>query len=438
MSELLVIENAVIVSMNRNQTVYENGAVVIQGNKILDVGNSEDIVGRYKADQIIDGEKKLVLPGLIDLHVHSALTRGISDALPLEPYLTDFWYPLNKSLKPEEAYAAALLTYGEAIKSGCTCVNDQYRHMIQCSEAAERIGIRAILSSNAADDSEGLDTLHDNEQLVLKKNGAANGRIQTRFGVEWVPISSIEFLTKVKELAEKYEVGVNIHLNESLGEIELAKKRHGKRPIELAHDLGILGPNCIAVHCVWVTDREIEMLRYTGTSVAHAPGSNSKLGVGISPIIEMINAGINIGLGHDSVETNNSGDMFEAMKLASVLQRASRADSSVMPPEQVLEMATVNGAKALGVEKEIGSIEPGKKADIIIVDLNKLRLTPVVLGPHFNLYSHLVYATHGDDVDTVIIDGRIVMKNRKLVYVKEEEIINNAQEAVKSVIERFD
>jgi 5-methylthioadenosine/S-adenosylhomocysteine deaminase len=437
MSDLLVIKNGIVVTMDSNRNIHEDGTVVVRENRILDVGATDDISGKYEADIVIDGRKKLVFPGLIDLHVHSALTRGISDGLSLEAYLTDFWYPLNRNLKPEEAYAAALLTYGEAIKSGCTCVNDQYRHMIQCSEAAERLGIRAVLSSNAADESQGLDTLHDNEKLVLNRHGAANGRILTRFGVEWVPISSVEFLSRVRELADKHKVGVNIHLNESIGEIELSKERHGRRPLELAYDLGILGQDCIAVHCVWLTNKEIDLLKETGTSVAHAPGSNSKLGAGISPVLRLIEAGVNVGLGHDSVETNNTGDMFEAMKLSSVLQRAHTSDPGAMPPEQVLEMATINGAKALGLENDIGSIEPGKKADMIVIDLHKLRLTPVVLGRNFNLLSHLVYAIHGDDVDTVIIDGRVVMKNRKLTCIRESEIIRGAQRAVETIVERF-
>ena len=437
MPETLLLKDGIVITMDPKKRVFERGAVAIRGDRIVAVGETDRITKEYKPDVEIDARGKLIFPGLIDLHFHTAIARGVADGLPLHKYLDTFWYPKLRGLKPEEAYAAALLSYGEAIKSGTTCVNDMYRHMISCSEAAERIGIRAVLSCDAADESEGLDTLKDNEELVRRKDKAANGRIRTWFGVEWVPISSKEFLLKTRELADKYQVGIHIHLNESLPELEMSKKRHGKRPLELAYDLNILGRDCVAAHCVWLTEMEIRMLKESETSVSHNPGSNSKLGNGISPAPELINAGINVGLGHDDAECNNTVDMFEAVKLASIIHRAHRADASLMPAVRVLEMATVNGARALGMEKELGSIEPGKKADLITVNLRNLRLTPLVLGRHFNLYSHMVYAAHGDDVNTVIIDGKVVMDNRKLINVDEDEIIEIATKACYSILERL-
>lgn len=437
MSTSILIRNGILVTMDPQRMIFEDGAVAIENDRIIAVGRTDDVIKNRKADITIDAKKKVIMPGLIDLHYHTAIARGVSDGLPLGAYLETFWYPKLQNLKPEEAYWAALLTYGEAIKSGTTTANDMYRHMIKCGEAAEKLGIRAVLSCDCADESEKLDTLKDNEEVVRVMHGRANDRIQARIGVEWVPISSYEFLAQVREVAKRNKVGIHIHLNESLGELEASKKKFGKRPVELAYDLGILGSDCVAAHCVWLTHHEIRLLKETNTPVSHDPGSNAKLGNGICPVPELFDAGIVVGLGHDDSECNNTVDLFEAMKLASVIHRAHRVDASLMPAERVLEMATINGAKALQMEREIGSIEVGKKADIILVDLHKLRLTPLMLGKHFNVLSHLVYAAHGDDVDTVIVDGKIIMQNRVIKTVPEDEIIEKATQACQDVLTRI-
>jgi len=437
MSETILIRNGIIVTMDPQRRVIEEGAIVTKDGRISAVGKTDEVSKEMRVDKTIDAKNKIIMPGLIDLHYHTALARGVSDGLPLGTYLETFWYPKLQNLKPDEAYWAAMLTYGEAIKSGTTTANDMYRHMIKCGEAAETLGIRAVLSCDCADESEKLDTLSDNEEVVRVMQGRANGRIQTRIGVEWVPISSYDFLSKVREVANRNKVGIHIHLNESLGELEASKKKFGKRPVELAYDLGILGPDCVAAHCVWLTQSEIRLLKETATSVSHDPGSNAKLGNGICPVPELQAAGVTVGLGHDDSECNNTVDLFEAMKLASVIHRAHRVDASLMQPQTVLEMATINGAKALQMDKEIGSIEQGKKADLILVDAHKLRLTPVILGKQLNVLSHLVYAAHGDDVDTVIIDGKIVMENRILKTFSEDTIIDKATQACKDVLTRI-
>ena len=230
-------------------------------------------------------------------------------------------------------------------------------------------------------------------------------------------------------------MGIHIHLNESLAELEMSKKRHGKRPVELAYDLGILGPDCVAAHCVWLTGLEIMQLKQSGSSVSYDPGSNAKLGNGICAAPELLAAGVNVGLGHDDDEANNTCDLFETMKFGSVIQRASRADASLMPARQMIRMATSNGAKALGIPA--GSLEPGKLADIILINLKTPRLTPLVLGKYSNVLSHLVYAVHGDDVDTSIIDGKIVMEKRQLKTMDEDEIIRKATESCNSLLDRI-
>ncbi len=437
LTETLLIKNALVVTVDDRGNVFEKGGIFVQGNKIAAVGRIEDVISKMDAapDHVIEAEGMAALPGLVDLHFHTAIARGVNDGMPLDKFLDAFWYPKLRLIQPEEVYWAALNTYAEAIKSGTTCVNDMYRHMISAADAAEKIGIRAVLSCDAADESERLDTLEDNDELIRKKEGAAGGMIRTRVGVEWVPIASIEFLSGVRELANKHHVGIHIHLNESLAELEMSKKRHGKRPVELAYDLGILGPDCVAAHCVWLTGSEIMQLKQSGANVSYDPGSNAKLGNGICPAPELLSSGMNVGLGHDDNECNNTCDLFETMKLGSVIQRASRADASLMPASEMIRMATHNGASALGIPA--GSIVPGNLADIILINLKKPRLTPVVLGKNSNILSHLVYAAHGDDVDTTIIDGKIVMENRKLKTVDEDEVIEKATASCNSLLSRI-
>jgi 5-methylthioadenosine/S-adenosylhomocysteine deaminase len=439
MPETLLIKNGILVTMANPNEIIDDGAVFVEGKDITAVGRTDEVesISSHKgADKVIDAKGMVIMPGLVDLHFHTAIAKGVNDGMPLDKFLEHFWYPKLKLIRPEEVYWAALNTYAEAIKSGTTCVNDMYRHMVSAGDAAEKIGIRAVLSSDAADESEGLDTLEDNEEVIREKNGSAKGRITVRVGIEWVPIASMEFLSKVREIANKYHVGIHMHLSESLAEIEMSKKRHGKRPVELAYDLGILAPDCVAAHCVWLTGHEIMMLKNSGAHVSHDPGSNAKLGNGICPAPDLVAAGINVGLGHDDNECNNTSDLFEAMKWGSIIHRAHRANPALMPAEQMLQMATRNGARALGISA--GSLEKGNKADIILVNLKHPRLTPVILGKYSNILSHLVYAAHGDDVQTSIIDGKAVMENRKLAMVDEEEIITGATKSCNALLDRIE
>ena len=438
MSGITIFKHAIVVTMDTKRSILEDGAVVVEADRILAVGSTDSITKKYKSDREIDAKKKVILPGLVSLHFHSDnFSRGVGEHMGLEEWLDKLYYPMLQAMTPDDAYAAAMLAYAEALKSGSTTVNDMYRHIPACADAAEKIGIRAVLSSEAADLIEGQETLADNEKAVVAKNNAANGRIKVWFGAEWVPVCSPEFFEKTRELANKYKVGIHVHLNESIGEVELCKKKFGQRPVEHVYNLGLLGRDVVAAHCVWLSDKEIKIFAQTQTQIAHCPVSNAKLGNGVARTLDMMAAGLNIGLGPDDAPCNNSVDMFEVMKYASLLQKATRLDASVMPSAQVLEMATINGAKALGMEHELGSIEPGKKADLIAVGLNTPRLTPVHFGEYSNILQHLVYAAHGDDVDTVMIDGRIVMEKKRLLTVNEGEIVERATDRARQLIARI-
>jgi len=433
----LIIRDGIVVTMNDQDDVHFNGTVVIDGNRIVDVGPTDEVAQRQRDDSatVIDARGKAVMPGLIDLHYHTALGKGWSDHLPLWEYLDTCWYPMIRAMDDEAAHAAALLSYSESIRCGVTTVNDMYRKLGALADAAEEIGIRAVLSNDIADAEHRLDTLEDAKEAHQAKHGAAGGRIEVYVGIEWLPLASEQLLRDARALADDLGTGIHIHLNESLTEVENSKQRFGRRPTEVAYDCGILGRNCIAAHCVWLSDIEIALMRETSTQISHNPSSNAKLGNGIARLPEMLNAGLNVGLGHDAAECNNSLDMFQVMKFASLMHRAARVDSSLQQAPDVLRMATRNGAAALG--HETGELSTGRIADVILVDLQNQMFTPLMPRNKAHLYSHLVFAANGSCVDTTIIDGRVVMEGRRLKTVDEEAVLRNANQAFQRVIERM-
>ena len=437
MSEPIIIKNGTVVTMNDPGDVLFDGAIVLEGDRVADVGSTADVLARHRPDgaRVIDATGKAVLPGLIDLHYHTALGKGWSDHLPLWEYLDTCWYPIIRALDYDAAYWAALASYSESIKCGVTTVNDMYRQLIALADAAEEIGIRAVLSNDVADPEHNLDTLDDNKEAFQAKHGAANGRIEVYVGIEWLPLASEELLRDARLLADELGTGIHIHLNESLTEVENSKQRFGRRPTEVAYDTGILGRNCVAAHCVWLSDAEIALMRETGTQVSHNPTSNAKLGNGIARLPEILRAGINVGIGHDAAECNNSRDLFEVMKFASLMHRASRVDASLQQAGDVLRMATRNGARALG--HQTGQLAPGSKADVILVDLQSPMFTPLMPGNAEHLFSHLVFAANGSCVDTTIIDGKIVMENRQLTTVDEQKVLREANAAFRRVLDRM-
>ena len=437
MTDRIIIKNGCVVTMNDANDVLFDGAVVLEGDRITDVGATADVLARQSADgaRVIDASGKAVLPGLVDLHYHTALGKGWSDHLPLWEYLETCWYPIIRALDYEAAYWAALASYSESIKCGVTTVNDMYRKLDALADAAEEIGIRAVLSNDVADAEHNLDTLDDNKAAFEAKHGAGNGRVEVYIGIEWLPLASEELLRDARVLADELGTGIHIHLNESLTEVENSKQRFGRRPTEVAYDAGILGRNCIAAHCVWLSDAEIALMRETGTQISHNPSSNAKLGNGIARLPEILNAGINVGIGHDAAECNNSRDLFEVMKFASLIHRASRVDASLQQAPDVVRMATRNGADALG--HETGRLVPGRKADAILVNLRSQMFTPLMPGNADHLFSHLVFAANGSCVDTTIIDGKIMMEDRRLTTVDEQKVLREANDAFRRVLDRM-
>jgi 5-methylthioadenosine/S-adenosylhomocysteine deaminase len=433
-SERIIVRDGIVVTLNDDDDVHFGGTVVIEGDRITEV--AERVSASADGGRVIEAADKIVMPGLVDFHYHTALGKGWSDHLPLWEYLQTCWYPMIRAMSDEDAYWAALASYSESIRCGVTAVNDMYRRLEALADAAEKIGIRAVLSNDVACDEHDLDTLADNEKAFREKNGSANGRVKVLIGIEWLPLASEELLRDARTLANELGTGIHIHLNESLSEVEISKEMFGRRPTQVAYDNGILGPDCIAAHCVWLSDAELALMRETRTQISHNPSSNAKLGNGIARLPEMLAAGLNIGLGHDAAECNNSRDMFEVMKFASLMHRAARVDASLGQAPDVVRMACTNGNRGLGFDA--GELSPGKKADLILVDTQSQMFTPLMPGSREHVFSHLVFAANGSCVDTVVVDGQIVYEGREFTTIDEDEVLRQANRAFREVVERMD
>ncbi|KAK4705554.1 hypothetical protein P7C70_g636, partial [Phenoliferia sp. Uapishka_3] len=448
----IVIENVSILTLDDQDRFINRGALVMEGSNISQVVDRPTLeeAERRQGDTLIDGTDKVAMPGLVDLHFHTACAKGFNDHLPLWEYLDQTWYgslltlgckarrsckpfryPSIRALMPDGAKKAAFASYLEAIKCGTTHVNDMYRHLPALADAATEIGIQATLANDVASDEHKLDSLSDNVSAYAAYDGAAEGRVRVNIGIEWIPLADRELLRGASDLAGSLKTGIHIHLNESPTEIESTLKRFGKRPTELAYECGLLGPRTVAAHAVDLSDEEILLIAKTGTHVSHNASSNAKLGNGIARLTDMLAAGINVGLGHDASECNNAVSLFQVMKFTSLIHRAVQQDASLLPPSQILRMATRNGSKAL--DTKAGQLAVGWKADIILLDLTKPAFCPLDPGNATQLQSHIVFAADADVVSDSIIDGRIVMRDQKLVFVDEKKVLLEANAAFQEV-----
>ncbi|MFQ6130340.1 MAG: amidohydrolase family protein [Candidatus Hadarchaeaceae archaeon] len=428
----ILIKDGYIITMDAQRRILKRGSVAIEGDKITAVGKD---VGE-RADTVIDARRKAVLPGLINAHTHLSMTllRGIADDMSLMEWLKTKIWPIEINLTAQDCYLGALLGCLEMIKSGTTCFADQYFFMEDVARAVEEAGLRAMLSYGIIemDDPKRRESeLRAGEKLVKTCQGAAGGRIQTMFGPHASYTCSPECLMQVKDLAKKYKVGIHTHISETQEEIDKITKKYGKRPVEHLDSIGFLGPEVLAAHCVWLTEQEIAVIRRQGVKPVHNPVSNMKTASGVAPVPEMLAAGIPVALGTDGAASNNSLDMFSEMKFAALLSKAHKLDPTVLPAHVVLEMATINGTIALGLQDKIGSLEVGKKADIVMVDVKKPHLAPL-----HNVISHLVYSAVGGDVDTVVVDGKVLMREREVLTLDEVKVLEETQKAADDLLAR--
>jgi 5-methylthioadenosine/S-adenosylhomocysteine deaminase len=421
-----LIKNVIVFTVDSRDAVYADGVVVLEGDRIFAVGAKATTKIPSDIDITIDGQGKVaVIPGLIDVHSHSSLMRGVTENYQLLDWLPRYQLE-HRALTEDDAYYAALLCYLEALKGGTTCVMDMFRYMHRCAEAAGVLGLRVNLVPYAADapGKDFFETPETNRRLIETHHGTQNGRIRVWMGLEHLFYCTPDAYAKARQYADHYGVGIHTHTSEQQEEVTAVVQHFGKRPVELFQELGILGQGTAIAHCVWLSDDEIKRLADTGTAVAHCPTSNAKLAGGIAPILELQQAGVPIGLGTDGNISNNSLDMFETMKFASLLQKVKRYDAAALPAPMTLRMATIEGAKVLGLEQEIGSIEVGKKADLVLVDLYQPNLMPIVWDDGTpNVLWNLVYAARAGNVNTVFVDGVMVVENGRSTKVNESDVL---------------
>lgn len=406
-----LLRNGTVLPMTGGRTVLDPGSVLIDGTEVVAVGpvSEVDADPRAAGADVVDLTGHAVLPGLHNCHLHSGLLRGTAESLSLWDWLKTYVDPAHRALTPEIARAASLHCYAEGLLAGTTSVMDMWRFMEGSAAVAEELGIRATLVPYVADE-EGYDYFESiaSNRALLEAVGtdAAGGRVRAWVGLEHLLYCTPAAFRAAADLAQEFGTGIHTHSSETIWEVEESLKRFGHRPIHEMANRGILGPHTVIAHCVWLDDHEIALLAGTGTSVAHCPCSNMKLSSGPARVIAMRAAGISVGLGSDGEKENNNLDLVEEMKFASLLQKLTTLDPTTGDPWDVLTMATIEGARALGLDAVTGSLEPGKRADVVTVDLRGLHTTPLLHGPDQNVPAHLVFSASGRDVADVWVDGR--------------------------------
>ena len=431
MNNTILIKNALI--LNPNNFENKKQCLLIKDDLIAEIS---DEIDDSNADKIIDAEGKILLPGLINTHTHLSMTlfRGLADDLSLDSWLNDHIWPMEANLNGDYCYIGALLGAVELIKSGTTTFSDMYFYMEDVARAVDDAGIRAVLSYGMIDfsDAERREAeIKENMALYDACNGMADGRIKVFFGPHSPYTASEELLVKVRELADEHNIGIHIHVSETQKEINDSLDERGIRPFEYLEKIGFLGPDVVAAHCVWLSDEEIEIIKKHGVKVSHNPCSNMKLASGVSPVSKLIENDICVSIGTDGASSNNNLDLIEELKTASLLQKVSTLDPKVLTSDEAIEMATIKGAEALGLGDEIGSIAVGKKADIILIDTNSANMVP----DSSSLSSNVIYSANGSNVDTTICNGKILMENKKLTTLDEDEIYAKAKQAIKELKE---
>jgi len=406
-----------------------SGDVAIEGNRLIKVGKEGALSCGWHPDRVIDGRNYLCLPGLINCHTHAAMTllRSYADDLPLMHWLEKKIWPVEDRLTGEDVYWGSLLAMVEMIKSGTTTFNDMYFFMDEVAQAVEKIGMRACLARGLVGVGGSAELgLEESRNLIEKWQGGARGRISIWLGPHAPYTCPPDYIKRVLSLAKEYGTGIHIHVAETRDEIRIINEQYAKTPVTYLEESGVFEFPVLAAHCVHLTDDDISLLARRGVAVAHNPESNMKLASGVAPVVKLREAGITVGIGTDGAASNNNLDMFGEMRMTSLLHKVLHNDPLVMPAPDVLRMATSDGARALGLGDEIGILKPGYKADLILVDLKQ---------PHFypkhNLVAHAVYAAGASDVDLVIIDGEIIMENRKILTIDEERVLDEVERRAK-------
>jgi len=410
----LLITNGLVLTMDSQQRTIPAGAVAIRADRIVAVGKADEIAAG-QAGRVIDARGGIIMPGLVNTHTHAAMTlfRGLADDLPLMTWLNDHIFPAEAAMDSRKVYCGALLACAEMIMSGTTTFCDMYLFEDAVARAAQKAGMRAVVGEVL------FDFTSPNYGSPAQGFAYTQSLIEAYRGDPLVTIAvephspylcAPEVLTQAFALARQHGIPMVIHLAETAGEVATIRARYGRTPAEHLEALGVLAPNVLACHCVALTDHDIALLKRRDVKVSHNPESNMKLASGIAPVPQLLDAGVCVGLGTDGAASNNNLDLFLEMDTAAKLHKVHRLDPTVLDAGTVLRMATIDAARALGLSDRIGSLEPGKQADVIILDTCKPHLVPM-----YHPVSQLVYAARGSDVEASVINGRIVMEHGRIL-----------------------
>ncbi|MFZ0911148.1 MAG: amidohydrolase [Candidatus Acidiferrales bacterium] len=431
----LLVSGGTVVTMDSTKRVIEDAAVAVRGDTIVAVGARQEIESRYEAARTIDAHGKIVMPGLINSHAHAAMSlfRGIADDLSLDDWLRKYIFPAEaRNVTEDFAAWGTKLSLLEMLRGGITTYADMYYFEDAVARVTKEAGMRGVLGETIIDfpapDNKTLDQAYSYTQKFLD-HWKGDPLIVAAVAPHSIYTCSEKTLEDSAALARKNGAPILIHIAEAPFELEQSRAKHGLTPVAYLGKLGILGPDVLGAHCIHVNSADIATLEHFGVGCSHNPSSNMKTAAGVMPVIEMLAAGVPVGLATDGAASNNNQDLFEEMDLAAKLQKISRMDPRALPAAQVVEMATIGGARALHLEKRIGSLEAGKQADLIVVDTSAPHATPM-----YNVYSELVFALKATDVRTVLIAGRVIMDERKMLTLNEGEILQKAREYQKQIV----
>jgi len=423
-----IISGDYVLPMDEAFTVINNGAIAVKGTDIIEVGHSDDIFRKYTAGNVIKERSSVILPGLINTHTHAAMVyfRGIADDLPLTDWLNNHIWPAeNTWLSPEFVSDAIELACLEMLKGGITTYNDMYFYEDAAGRTAKRMGMRAVLGAGILDfpskSASTADQYFDNAESFIR-DWKGDELITPCIAPHALYTCGPDTLRRSKAIAEKYDIPLHIHISETEWEVRDVLARYNKRPVEYLESLSFLDKNVLAAHCIWVEDNEIELLAKRRVSVSHCMESNLKLASGFAPVATMIAEGVKVTFGTDGAASNNDLNIFSEMSTTAKVHKALSGNPTVLDAKTVLCMATRWGAEALGLGDKTGTLEKDKRADIIMINLNKPHLLPL-----YDVYSHIVYAAMASDVETVMVNGKLIVNNRTLITADESEILYKAR-----------
>ena len=432
----LIVTNGIVVTVDGQRRVLDPGALAIDGSDIVGVDTPDAIKRQFSAAQTIDAGGQVIMPGLINTHTHApmVLYRGLADDLALMEWLQKYIFPAEaKTVSPAFVRTGTRLAALEMIRSGTTAYADMYYFEEEIAKATKEAGIRGVLGQTIIKFPVP-DAKTPEESLARTRAFIAQFKNDPLIVPAVAPHSPYTLepgtLKQASALAREQHVPLLIHLAETHDEVDIIQKQYQKTPTAFLESINLLGPEVLAAHAVWTSDDDVAILKRTGASVSHNPESNMKLASGTARVSKFLAAGVPVGLGTDGAASNNDLDMFEAMRMTAFLHKLQTNDPKALPAPVVLELATRQGARALGLDKQIGSLEVGKRADLLIVSMNSARQTPM-----YDPVSHLVYATRGDDVQTVIVHGKMLMRDRKVLTLDEKSVLADARAAAVKVRE---